>query len=138
MTMTRSPASGSSFDTQLQFLAWLHWLWAGFNAIVGMATAAFAVAAMLAATVGPGLPDPGIAATVTAGAFFLVSLTALIWSAVHAWCARALQRRDPMGRLVALGLALFNTALVPLGTLLAGYSAWLLLQDAGRRRFGVA
>jgi hypothetical protein len=33
---------------------------------------------------------------------------------------------------------LFNAALVPLGTLLAGYTAWLLLQDEGRRRFGVA
>jgi hypothetical protein len=136
--MTQSPSSASTFETQLQLLAWLHWLWAGFNAVIGMATAAFAVAALLAATAGPSLPDPGIAATVTAGAFFVVSLTALIRSAAHAWCARALQRRDPLGRLAALGLALFNAALVPLGTLLAAYTAWLLLQDAGRRRFGVA
>jgi hypothetical protein len=137
MARPAASASASTFDTQLQLLAWLHWLWAGFNAVIGIATAAFAIAAMLAATVGPGLPDPGIAAAVTSGAFFLVSITALIWSAAHAGCARALQRRDPLGRLAALGLALFDAALVPLGTLLAGYTAWLLLQDAGRRRFGV-
>jgi hypothetical protein len=34
-------------------------------------------------------------------------------------------------------LALIDVVLVPLGTLLAGYTAWLLLQDAGRRRFGL-
>ena len=135
--MTSLAASPASFDTHLELLAWLHWLWAGFNAVVGLAMASFAVAAMLAGT-SPGLPDASFAASLTAGAFLLVSVAALAWSAVHAWCARALGRRDPSGRLVALGLAVFDALLVPFGTLLAAYTIWLLLQDAGRRRFGVS
>ena len=136
MIVTPLAAPPSDIETHLELLAWLHWLWAGFNAVVGMAMAAFAVAAMLAGT-SPGLPDTSLAASLTAGAFLLVSVAALAWSAAHAWCARALGRRDPAGRLVALGLAVFDALLVPFGTLLAAYTIWLLLQDASRRRFGV-
>jgi hypothetical protein len=48
-----------------------------------------------------------------------------------------LRRRPAAGRLLALGLAVFDALLVPLGTLLAAYTAWLLLQESGRQRFGV-
>jgi len=135
MTMTSLAAPPSTIDTHLELLVWLQWLWAGFNATVGVAMAAFAVAAFLAGATGASVPGAEMAAEVTAGAFFAVSLTALAWSAVHAWCAKALRRREPWGRLGALALALFDALLVPLGTLLAAYTAWLLLQDAGRRRF---
>jgi hypothetical protein len=134
--MTSLAASPSSIDTHLDLLAWLHWLWAGFNAAIGIAMAAFAVAAMLAGR-SAGLPDASFAASVTAGAFLVIALAALAWSAAHAWCARALGRRDPFGRLVTLGLAVCDALLAPLGTLLAAYTIWLLLQESGRRRFGV-
>ena len=135
--MTPRVASSSNLDTQLELLAWLHWLWAGFNAAVAVATACFAIAAALAGAGGSGLPDDGLAADLTAGAFFLVSVAALVWSVTHWWCAGAIRRREPGGRVLALGLAIFDALLVPLGTLLAGYTAWLLLQDESRRRFGV-
>lgn len=131
-------ASAASVDTHLELLAWLHWLWAGFNAAIAVATGCFAIAAALAGAGGSGVPDEGLAADLTAGAFLLVSLAALVWSATHWWCAGALRRREPGGRLLALGLSVFDALLVPLGTLLAGYTAWLLLQDESRRRFGAA
>lgn len=134
MTMAAATAS-PSVDTSIEFLGWLHWLWAGFNAAVGVAMAAFAVAALLAGTGRPGVPVTDLAAGVTAGGFLIVAMTALIWSAAHAWCARALHRHDAWGRVGAIGLSLFDALLVPLGTLLAGYTVWLLLQEGVRRRF---
>lgn len=134
--MTPFTASGS-IDSHLELLRWLQWLWAGFNAAIGAAMAAFALAAILAGSAWVGVNGTALASGVLAGAFGAVSVAALIWAAAHAWCARALARRDPWGRVIALGLALFDALLVPLGTLLAGYTAWVLMQEEGRRRFGV-
>jgi hypothetical protein len=129
-------ASGT-IDSHLELLGWLHWFWAGFNAVVGAAMAAFALAAVFAGTDSIGVNGTALASSVLAGAFGLVALAALIWAAAHAWCAHALGRRNPWGRVVALGLAVFDALLVPLGTLLAAYTGWVLLQEEGRRRFGL-
>jgi len=126
-------AASTPIDVQLDFLAWLHWIWAGFNAVIGIAMGSAAIAAAILAGSGPAAAD--VAAGVTAGAFAFVSIAALTWGAAHAWCGRALRLRRRWGRSAALALALFNLPLFPLGTLLAGYTVWLLLQGAGRERF---
>ena len=129
-------ASGT-IDAHLELLRWLHWFWAGFHAVVAAAMSAFALAAVFAGTDSIGVNGTTLASSVLAGAFGLVAVAALIWAAAHAWCARALGRRNPWGRVVALGLAVFDALLVPLGTLLAAYTGWVLLQEEGRRRFGL-
>ena len=133
--MTPLPAPAAP-DDHIQFLGWLHWMWAGFNGVLGLSMAAFAAsAALLAGARGIGGPGADVAAGVTAGAFAILALTAVIWGAAHAWCARALHRREWWGRIAALGLALFNLLLFPFGTLLAVYCAWVLMQDEIRSRF---
>jgi hypothetical protein len=120
----------------LDVLRWLHLLWAAFNGIIGVALACYAAsAAMLAGVPGAILPGRDVAAGVTAAGFLIVAVTALVWAGAHAWCARALRERDRWGRLFALALAAFNVLLVPFGTIFAGYTVWLLLQDHARAAF---
>jgi hypothetical protein len=126
-------AAATPIDVKLDFLAWLHWIWAAFTGLVGIAMGTAALSAAILAGSSPAGAD--VAAGVTAGAFAFVAIAALTWAAAHAWCGHALRRRHRWGRLAALALALFNVPLFPLGTLLAGYTIWLLLQGAGRDRF---
>jgi threonine/homoserine efflux transporter RhtA len=49
---------------------------------------------------------------------------------------RALGRRRPASRRVALALAVPNLLVVPFGTALSIYAFWVLLNDEARRAFG--
>jgi hypothetical protein len=46
-----------------------------------------------------------------------------------------LRRFDRNGRLTALALSIGDSFLLPLGTVLAGYALWALLQEDARRSF---
>jgi hypothetical protein len=122
-------------DRHIAFLGVLHQLWAAFHGLIGVALGFFAVSAALVASSPDRLPGAEIAAAITAAGFAVFAAAALAWSLVHAWCGRALRRHQPAARLLALALALLNVLLFPLGTLLAGYTAWALLQDDVRARF---
>jgi hypothetical protein len=130
---SHSPAG--RLDAQIEFLGILYQLWAAFNAIFGVAMGLFATSAALLPVAPGDRPGLAIAASVTAAAFSLVAGTAVLWAVVHAWCGRALRRREPWSRLLALALALLNVVLFPLGTGLAFYTLWLLLQEDVRVRF---
>lgn len=130
---SHSPAG--RFDAHIEFLGVLYQLWAAFNAIFGVAMGLFATSAALLAVAPDDRPGLEIAASFTAAAFALVAATAVVWAVVHAWCGRALRRREPWSRLLALALALLNAVLFPLGTGLALYTLWLLLQEDVRVRF---
>jgi hypothetical protein len=120
----------------VDFLAQLHLVFSAFNAIVGSGVVLFALsAALLTGPAGRERPGAEIAASITAGGFAVVAAAALVWAAVHAWCGRALLARDPRGRLLGLTLATLNSVLFPIGTMLAGYALWVLLQDETRRLF---
>jgi hypothetical protein len=123
-------------DRHIDFLGRLFLVWAAFNAIVGAAVLFFAAAAAILAREGETLrAGADIAGTLTAGAFLVVALAALVWAGVHAWCGRALIRHDRWGRLLGLALSVFNALLFPVGTALAFYGLWVLLQDDARARF---
>lgn len=49
---------------------------------------------------------------------------------------RALARRRPAGRILALAIAVPNLLVVPFGTALSIYAFWVLLNDEARREFG--
>jgi hypothetical protein len=123
------------FDAHIEFLGVLYQLWAVFNAIFGVAMGLFAASAALLAVAPDGRPGLEIAASFTAAAFALLGAAALVWAIVHAWCGRALRRHDAWARVLALALALLNAVLFPLGTVLAFYTLWLLLQEDVRMRF---
>jgi len=52
------------------------------------------------------------------------------------WTGRALGRRRPAARRLALALAVPNLLMVPFGTALSIYAFWVLLNDESRRAFG--
>jgi hypothetical protein len=130
---SHSPAG--RFDAQIELLGVLYQMWAAFNAIFGVAMGLFATSAAMLAVAPDDRPGLAVAASFTAAAFALVAATAVAWAVVHAWCGSALRRRDPWSRLLALALALLNAVLFPLGTGLAFYTLWLLLQEDVRVRF---
>jgi hypothetical protein len=139
MAVPATSASPGRLDRHIDFLAQLHLVFAAFNGIVGTGVVAFAVAAaLLTGPAGRTRPGAELAASVTAAGFAVVAGTALLWAAVHWWCGRALAARDYRGRLLALALATMNGLLFPVGTLLAGYALWVLLQEDVRRRFDPA
>jgi threonine/homoserine efflux transporter RhtA len=76
-----------------------------------------------------------MAARVTGVTLVLLSLTALLWAALHIWIGRALGAYRSWARLLALGLAIVNLVLLPFGTALGFYACWVLLKDEGRKLF---
>jgi hypothetical protein len=120
------------------FLYRLLLAWSAFNAIVGVAVLAFAVAAAsLALTSGVERPGTEVAAGITAATLTVLALAAFTWGGVHYVCARGLRDTRAWARLLGLALALFNLPLVPLGTGLGGYALWVLLNEETRRAFTV-
>ncbi len=118
------------------FLVRLTLLWSAVTGLVGLALLAFALAAVtLVFTAGGQPPGSEVAAGVTAATLGVVALSSLAWAAVHLVAGRGLAARRPWARLLALLLALFNVLLLPLGTALAAYTLWVLLQEDARRQF---
>ncbi|HEY1309010.1 MAG TPA: hypothetical protein VGF24_35960 [Vicinamibacterales bacterium] len=75
------------------------------------------------------------AAGMTTVVFAVVGVFALIWGAAHVWAAVLLDRRQPFGRVLTLGLALVNLVVLPFGTAFGIYACWTLLTNEGRRLF---
>ena len=120
----------------VNFLIRLTQLWSGFNLVVGLALAAFAVAAaMLMVSTREQPPGTEVAAGVTAATLAVVSLAALAWALAHHLAARGLDAGRPWARHLALILAAFNLLLLPLGTALGLYTLWVLLHEHVRVEF---
>jgi hypothetical protein len=67
--------------------------------------------------------------------FGLIGVVALLWGGAHVWAAAMLRRRQPLGRVFMLALALANLLVLPFGTALGIYALWVLLTNDGRRLF---
>lgn len=131
-----SAGAPGAIERHIDFLAHLHIVWAAFNGIIVAGLAFFGAAAVvLAHAMRATEPGAEIAAVVTAAGFFVLAALSVVWALVHRWCGRALLRRERGGRLFALVLAIGDAFLFPLGTLLAGYTLWVLLPEAARQRF---
>jgi hypothetical protein len=118
------------------FLTRLVFIWAALNGLAGVALLAFSLAAVTLALSPSGQP-PGseVAAGITAATLAVVGLSALAWAIIHLIAARGLSARRWWARSLALLLSAFDVLLLPLGTALALYSLWVLLQDDARRQF---
>ena len=120
----------------VDFLSTLYLAWGGIFAVVALAGLALAGgAAAIAASAGPVRVASEMAASLTAVTFVILSLIALVWSALHLWIGRSLRQYRPSARLLALGLAVGNLILLPFGSALGFYACWVLLHDDGRRMF---
>src|SRR5262245_21086503 len=75
------------------------------------------------------------AAGVTVVVFAAIGVFALLWGGAHVWAAVLLERRQPFGRVLTLGLALVNLVALPFGTAFGIYACWTLLTNEGRRLF---
>ena len=76
-----------------------------------------------------------LAAGLTVAIFTSVGIFSLLWGVGHVWVAMLLRRRQPLGRVSMLGLAVVNVLVFPFGTALGGYALWVLLSNEGRRAF---
>jgi hypothetical protein len=75
------------------------------------------------------------AAGVTTAVFAAIGVFALLWGGAHVWAAMLLDRRQPFGRVLTLGLAVVNMVALPFGTAFGIYACWTLLTNDGRRLF---
>jgi len=75
------------------------------------------------------------AAGVTTAVFAAIGVFALLWGGAHVWAAVLLDRRQPFGRVLTLGLAVVNLVALPFGTAFGIYACWTLLTNDGRRLF---
>jgi hypothetical protein len=120
----------------VDFLSWLHLAWGVIFLLVALAGGALATGAFaIASGSGPVAVASPMAARLTGFTLVIVSVTALLWAALHIWIGRALGAYRPWARLLALGLAVVNLVLLPFGTALGAYACWVLLKDEGRKLF---
>ncbi len=118
------------------FLTRLVFIWAAINGLAGAALLAFSLAAVTLALSPSGQP-PGseVAAGVTAATLGVLGISALAWALIHLIVARGLSARRWWARSLTLLLSAFDVLLLPLGTALALYALWVLLQEESRRHF---
>ena len=121
-------------ERHVDILAILFTLWGALALFVGVSLLLLSAGA-LAILFGPDGSAVGFAAGVTATAFAVMGVVALIWGGAHVGASVLLRRRRAAGRVLTLGLAVVNLLVLPFGTALGAYALWILLTDAGRRLF---
>jgi hypothetical protein len=118
----------------LAILALLVRLWGALALLIGLSLLLLSAGA-LAILFDPNAQPVAFAAGLTAGTFALLGSFTLIWGGGHVWAGGRLARRDPIGRVLTLALALVNLLILPFGTALGSYALWVLLTNEGRRLF---
>src|SRR4051795_3855075 len=106
-------------------------LWGALVMLAGVSLFLLAGGAM-AELLDPVGASVGIAAGLTAAAFAVLGIFAVIWGLLHLLAAQWLKQRKPTGRMLMLALALTNLLVLPFGTALGGYALWALLTNDGR------
>ena len=120
----------------IELLGLLYFVWGALFVLIGIAfvSLAFGTAAIATST----LPDRRFAAGVTAATFAGLAMVSLIWAFVHIWDAVAVRHGKPLGRAVAIVMAIINLFVLPVGTALGIYALWVLTQDETRPFFEAA
>jgi hypothetical protein len=121
-------------DKHVTILAILTSIWGALAILVGVSMLLLAVGpvAILSGPQGDGLE---IYAGFLAGLFAVMGIFAVLWGGTHVWAATLIRRRQSLGRLLGLGLAVVNLLILPFGTALGIYALWVLLTNEGRRLF---
>jgi hypothetical protein len=121
-------------DRHVRLLGILIGLWGGLAMLVGVSMLLLASGAWMELRQSLGTAVE-LAAGLTTLVFAAIGAFALLWGGTHVWASTLLRRRRPLGRVLALALALVNLLVLPFGTALGVYALWVLLTDEGRRLF---
>lgn len=113
----------------LDLLGRLYVVWGAFGLLAGVALGILAAGAAASST--------GVDSRLGIGALIIAAAAVLpaAGGAIALWVGRALDRREPRGRLGALALGLPNLFVLPFGTALGVYSYWVLLNNQVREMF---
>ncbi len=118
----------------VDFVGVLFIIWGALTALIGVSTLALAVGAgTLVASAGDGRSQ--VALGLTAAAFTMLAVIAMVWGTAHIVVGVPLRRHRRWSRLLALMLGSADLLLLPYGTALGSYALWTLLHDEGRRLF---
>jgi hypothetical protein len=121
-------------ERHVDLLRMLATLWGALVVLAGVSLFLLAGGAM-AELLDPVGASVGIAAGLTAAAFAVLGIFAVIWGLLHLLAAQWLKQRKPTGRMLMLALALTNLLVLPFGTALGIYALWTLLTNEGRHLF---
>jgi hypothetical protein len=121
-------------ERHVNLLGILAALWGALAMLAGISLLLLAGGAM-AELFDPLGDSVGLAAGLTAAAFAILGVFAVVWGALHLLAARWLKERKAMGRMLMLALALTNLLVLPFGTALGAYALWALLTNEGRHLF---
>jgi len=103
--------------------------------LVGVSTLALGVgAAALIRSAGRG-EGGAFAAGLTAVAFTMLAITAILLGTAHVVVGVPLRRHKPWSRLIALMLGSVDLLLLPFGTALGVYALYVLLNEKGKALF---
>jgi hypothetical protein len=125
---------GSFVKPHVNLLGILQVVWGSIGLLLGVSTLMLAAGAVMVGVTNEGR---GITAGVTAAAFAICAAALLAFGLGNAWAGAALRRRQPAGRLAALGLAVPNLFVLPFGTALGIYAMWVLLHEETRAMFSI-
>jgi hypothetical protein len=76
-----------------------------------------------------------VAAGMTAAAFTVLALIAIVWGVAHVIVGVPLRRHRPWARVAALMLGAVDLLLLPYGTALGAYTLWVLLNEKAKASF---
>lgn len=110
-------------------------LWGLLTTLVGLSTLALGIGAVVLIVSGASSGGRQFAAGITAAAFTVLALIAIIWGVAHIVVGIPLRRRRHWSRVAALVLSSVDLVLLPYGTALGCYALWVLLSEQGKALF---
>ena len=122
-------------SSHVDFVGVLFIVWGLLTTLVGVSTLALGVAAAaLIRSAGRG-EGGAFAAGLTAVAFTILAVIAILWGTAHVVVGVPLRRHKPWSRLLALMLGSVDLLLLPYGTALGVYALYVLLNEKGKALF---
>jgi hypothetical protein len=120
----------------IDLLAVFYQLWGALALVAGTAVLILALGALAIVTsAGRAALGPDMGANLTVGFFFIFAAGALAWGGIQMWTGFALRAHKAWARLAGLALGVLNLFFLPVGTVLAVYTFWVLLSNETRHLF---
>lgn len=119
--------------THVDFVGVLFIVWGVLTTLVGVSTLALGVGA--AALITSAARGGGMAAGITAVAFTILAILAILWGLAHVFVGIPLRKHRRWSRVAALTLGAIDLLLLPYGTALGCYALWALLSERGKAIF---
>jgi len=125
-----------AMTSHVDFVGALFIIWGLLTTLVGLSTLALGVGAVaLIMSASRGGEGGQVAAGMTAAAFTVLALIAIVWGIAHVIVGVPVRRRRSWARFAALMLGSVDLLLLPYGTALGAYALWVLLSEQGKALF---